>query len=322
MILDTKEERFAYRFSQRRSLSIPFDVEKVARSLADVEYKDIPYSVDGLCLDVKGRRGRPKIWLRPNVSERRRNFTIAHEIGHIVIPWHTGSILDELETEESVESSFYIDMEREANRFAAELLMPKAWSSAVIDRAENLQGAMKAIHDIARVSGHAAAVRTLELGPPGWVMSAVRDGLITWSKKTQGTSTRLPVRNEAVQNVLMLTHHEPIRLALGNVTYYWWQERERVEIPACPSRPWREILQEIVSDFPLEHQHRTKQRLNAIIGLALKNHPKGSNPEPMYWSFLKSLENRSDHDPWLHAALAHHLMRDYAVARIYERSER
>lgn len=319
--LDSKEERVAFRFSQRRGLTIPFDLDALIASIATVEEKDFPIDIDGLCLDVKGRAGKPRVWIRRGLARRRRNFTLAHEIGHIIIPWHTGSIVDELDAEDSTEHSLYINMEREANRFAAELLMPLRWATSIADRADHMQNAMRAIYDIGKVSGHAAALRVTQVGPPGYVVSAVRDGFVNWSMKTLGTTTRLPRRNEAISNIRMQTHHDPEVLEIGQTRYYWWKERQEVILPQKPSGEWRDILNSIVSKIPPERANGIKQRVNAIIGGAIRFHPKGSDVEAMYWSVLKALENRTDHDPWLSSALANPRFIDYVMARLYERHE-
>ena len=320
MTLNTKEERLAKRFSQKRNLSVPFDVEVLAKSLADLQEKTFPDELDGICIDVKGRNGKPRIWIQKGLRPRRRNFTLAHEIGHIVIPWHTGSIVDDLDIDGSYESSFYFDMEKEANRFAAELLMPKEWACSLIDRAEHMQNAMRAIYDIAKVSAQAAALRVIQLGPPGYVMSATRDGAITWSQKTAGTTTRLPLRGEFITNVQMHTHHDPLLLQIGRTVYYWWKERDSIEVPPNPEVVWRDVLDEIVSDVAAPEPHKIKQRIKAIIGLSVRTHPRGSKVEAMYWSVLSNLENRNDHDPWLSAALAHSRFQHYVLGRLYERN--
>lgn len=55
-------------------------------------------------------------------------FTIAEELGHIILH---GDIIDEITTEEEainlIESSDYSEMDRNAKRFAAAILMPPKW---------------------------------------------------------------------------------------------------------------------------------------------------------------------------------------------------
>lgn len=318
--LDTREERVAKRFSERRGLTVPFDVDEIAKSLADLREVAIPAKIDGLCRDVKGRSGRPEIWVQKGLRERRRRFTIAHEIGHLVIPWHTGSIVDELDVEESDEAANYFRMESEANRFAAELLMPKEWASALVDRSEHMQNAMKAIYDIAGVSAQAAALRIVQLGPPGYVMSAVRDGVIQRSSKTVRTASRLPIQGEFIENVRMDTHFAPLTLSIGATTYYWWKERDAIAAPPDPNVAWRVVLNDIAESIPSTERHEIKQRINAIIAMAIRFFPKGSDVGPMYLSVKRNLENRQDHNPWLSAALAHSRFEEYVLARLYERS--
>lgn len=75
--------------------------------------------------------------------EARRRFTISHEIGHLKIPWHGGSIACHIdEGGASVSGDQYL-REGEAHRFASELLMPTEWMRMVIaeeDTIERIRG--------------------------------------------------------------------------------------------------------------------------------------------------------------------------------------
>ena len=123
----TPEERIAARLINRLGLVPRIDVAKIASSLATVTEKRFPYQIDGVSLDLKVIGKRPKIWVSRDNGHVRRRFTLAHEIGHILIPWHTGGIIDDLDEPRSRGRGQYRQMEAEANRFAAELLMPTAW---------------------------------------------------------------------------------------------------------------------------------------------------------------------------------------------------
>lgn len=69
------------------------------------------------------------ILVKANGNPQRRRFTIAHELGHYLLPWHrqtnyscaTESIKD---TGDDARTSRLVEMEQEANAFASELLMP------------------------------------------------------------------------------------------------------------------------------------------------------------------------------------------------------
>lgn len=59
----------------------------------------------------------------------RRNFTLAHEIGHILIPWHNGDLKCALKDDYiNLKGKRLIDtQEMEANLFASDFLMPPKW---------------------------------------------------------------------------------------------------------------------------------------------------------------------------------------------------
>ena len=73
---------------------------------------------------LQGRTGRLAVVVNQNIRyEARRRFTCAHELGHAQIPWHHRS--EYWCTSEEVESyQPNRRIEREANEFAAEFLLP------------------------------------------------------------------------------------------------------------------------------------------------------------------------------------------------------
>lgn len=75
-----------------------------------------------------GENGHPEIWINPLISENRQNFTLAHEIGHLVY-----DVIPNIEKFKDPIQDKYTSlrrdgaknpMERRANKFASELLMP------------------------------------------------------------------------------------------------------------------------------------------------------------------------------------------------------
>jgi Zn-dependent peptidase ImmA (M78 family) len=71
------------------------------------------------------------IMVKANANPQRRRFTIGHELGHYLLPWHrqlsfscsSESIKDSGTDSKSARG---VEMEAEANSFASELLMPSA----------------------------------------------------------------------------------------------------------------------------------------------------------------------------------------------------
>jgi Zn-dependent peptidase ImmA (M78 family) len=121
--------KMAQRVLNKHGLAIPYDLEALVRLYADLIYEDIPVDgVDGICLNSKTIGKKPKVIVTNNSSHVRQRFTLAHELGHIIIPWHYGTIVENLDaaTQPAFNSRYY-EQEKEANRFASELLMPLDW---------------------------------------------------------------------------------------------------------------------------------------------------------------------------------------------------
>lgn len=95
----------------------PVPLDKVAElfGLTIVPYPQMPLGLSGFTT-----KDRDKIFiaLNTNISEQRKRFTIAHEIGHFLL----GHEIDYQVNSNVIERPR--DQEREADQFAGELLMP------------------------------------------------------------------------------------------------------------------------------------------------------------------------------------------------------
>lgn len=108
--------------------SVPVDIKTILRDQLDIKI-DEKLEWDRLALDgcVYLKNGYPEIWLNNSVSEVRQNFTLAHELGHIVndiipsIESYKDPIKDDYDTLYRRGTNI---MERKANDFAARFLMP------------------------------------------------------------------------------------------------------------------------------------------------------------------------------------------------------
>jgi Zn-dependent peptidase ImmA (M78 family) len=109
--------------------NVPVPVDKIARALgAQVVFSPLDDELSGMVL-VKTER--TLIGVNSLHHPNRQRFTIAHEIGHLDL--HRGFIIDQIHVDKKFavlmrdpNSATGIDrLEIEANRFAAELLMPE-----------------------------------------------------------------------------------------------------------------------------------------------------------------------------------------------------
>jgi Zn-dependent peptidase ImmA (M78 family) len=104
---------------------VPVDVAKIARELgATIHEEPVEDNVSGF---LAWKNGRPVIGVNGSHSQNRKRFTIAHEIGHILLHPQLNLHIDDtfalkLRSDKSRRGEG--NDEKEANIFAAELLMP------------------------------------------------------------------------------------------------------------------------------------------------------------------------------------------------------
>lgn len=98
---------------------------------SDMSTFDDPDSISGY--SKVNKQGKPEIIVNGNQSEYRRRFTMAHELGHIIMHWQwlngPNQTLNERFEEVLFRKNSYSPeentiRERQANEFAAELLAP------------------------------------------------------------------------------------------------------------------------------------------------------------------------------------------------------
>src|SRR3954470_4183523 len=90
----TPEEKTARLLPRWFGARPPVDVRRIASEYATIKELAFPVSCDAVTIRKPGDRDRPQILLNTNSTkfEPRKRFTLSHEIGHIKIPWHCGSI--------------------------------------------------------------------------------------------------------------------------------------------------------------------------------------------------------------------------------------
>jgi Zn-dependent peptidase ImmA (M78 family) len=141
------------------------------------------------------------ILVKANGNPQRRRFTIAHELGHYLLPWHRKteySCATEgiKEAGDDPRTSRLLEMEQEANAFASELLMPTAVFRSLLRRygepdLEHVQ-ALSAHFD---TSIQATAHRFLKVSDYAVAFVFSRDDTITYWTRGPEFPFRLRVRN-------------------------------------------------------------------------------------------------------------------------------
>ena len=117
----------------------PLDVEELAASLCClwVRAADDLGPIAGVAPAVQLSGvllpGRREIWVRRDEPAPRRRFTVAHEVGHHLLHSDGAAVLCRPSDVETAQGDVRV-REREANRFAAELLMPEPMVHEAADR--------------------------------------------------------------------------------------------------------------------------------------------------------------------------------------------
>lgn len=130
-----------------------------------------PYGGENMSgMAFRQKDGQGVIGVNALHSPKRRRFTIAHEIGHLVLHTkddiHVDETLPMFRTERS--SMAIDDKEIEANQFAAELLMPTEWVlKDALERHIDIEADDNAIAELAKKYDVSVQAMTIRLSAVG-----------------------------------------------------------------------------------------------------------------------------------------------------------
>jgi len=122
--LASPEQLVAELLRQNPQMPVPIPVEDLARAAGIEEVKVLPSEqFEGalICDDVKSRGVILYNGSRPRTRQR---FTIAHELGHFLLPWQRRTSFECVSKDLNLTGAD-TDWEVQASRFAAELLLPQ-----------------------------------------------------------------------------------------------------------------------------------------------------------------------------------------------------
>ena len=252
----------------------PVPVEEVLANLVDMEFADIPVpGTDAVLIDSFGL-DRPRVVINNEKNMGRRRFTIAHEIGHVLIPWHSGFAQCHPNREPSLDEYQQYTAEREANDFASEFLMPEEWIREIVTSTDGLSEVFTTVRNHAGVSVRAACIALMRKGfPPGVCYVAVDSHN---KVKHQGRSNGSAINHwfESDTNAdlsgLIKVADEYDSVQVHNHCLHWFRfqcdDHEETEVG---DRTSSEILTEILNECDLqEPATKVAQRINGIVASA------------------------------------------------------
>lgn len=258
----TREEKIANLVLQANNLVPPYDLMKLAQTKAEVSFKPFPFKADGITVDIKSNE--PKIYINSLVqSNARKNFTIAHELGHIFLPWHKGTIVS-IENYSVSQHLLYRTMEAEANRFASELLMPSHWVKAILDSDLSFEAKLSKIIYEAKVSLEAALIKIENLCTERRYILKF-DENATCIKEITGLSARRLgfVGKKFDQSSLngIASYEEFYEKGFLLITFLL-QHDNLTEFDRVDPRPWKQVLHQILDET---NAQSTIHSINAIV---------------------------------------------------------
>lgn len=260
---------------KRENISeLPVDIHKLTSKYAQLDFFKIPFSFDGITIKEKNKR--PHIIINENAGSRRQRFTLAHELGHIIIPWHIGIIIDQSIDEKKTYDHEYGELEAEANRFASFLLLPSKIIGTFIDKSlKNNQISLSEL--IQRLAAKAetslltTTFRVIKLLPPDFAYFVLdSDNVCIYKGSSRETKLRLPNPGKKVEikNFFDKTHKRSSIITDQFKFYFYTFLLEEVNPEYVENKEWREILNEILSRSFNDKEQRARwfKKLNARIG--------------------------------------------------------
>jgi len=244
-----------------------------------------------------------------------------------VIPWHFGTIIDDIAIDRDSDDTLYWDLEGEANRFAAELLMPSEWVRSIRQEHDSPCDILEHIRIGADVSFDAALIRLNSVLPPGYLYGVLNeDGVVISAGRSVGTLAGRPERGTLLNFDTAFPASAkrwsmPLR---GGICGWWYFPREMTLPAADETLSWRELLNEILTDLELDEEisKKIKQSVNAIVSYAnsmmsndLRVNKLAKTAEAIFSASMQRFDSYSKNDPIISEVAAHKLFPIYLALR-------
>ena len=265
---------------------------------------DWPYDeVDAIVTGFANASGKPAVYIRATENLLRERFTMAHELGHLVLPWHLPAAncsVDEAEFELQDPTT-----EQQADLFASTLLVPDRWLASLMNaHADDMSQIIRELNGT-EVSTAAALQALRRYLLPGWVFEAYGGRSVVATNGTQ-----LP-EDAPRRQVLESTAHATGDALLNGQTVRWFKFSQSATLPVKSFDDVR-TDHEILVDAIVKHEglrdevSRITASANGKVGGTLReaaSRPASETYEAMLhkladWDYASLIES-SDFRLWL-----------------------
>lgn len=314
-----REEKLAQKVLKKYGLVPPYNLMELVKKKATISFHTFPFKADGITVNIKS--DKPKIYINNafGISQMRQNFTIAHELGHIFLPWHKGTIASDVNEYNASTHKMYKDMESEANRFASELLMPSDWINNILDQNISFKACLEKILQDAGVSLEAALIkidnictqrRTLAVFFNGECIQEITGAK---AKKFHFCETKYSDVKERIFSLNDVEEYEEFSIYGKSFITFIIKEPDLDEFERVDDRSWREILKQILDESDTQ---KYLQSINATVPTPVSNAKRNGITDLKEICALVKLNYI--HKTHLNEAVNHYLFPIYIRKRVEE----
>jgi Zn-dependent peptidase ImmA (M78 family) len=298
------------------NLRPPIDVRALVQAHVQIIEEDFGPSsdCDAVLYGLHGGTIKSLLALNSGKPALRTRFTLGHELGHLLLAWHGGTISchpHEDEGNDGQAPPTAPTQEQEADAFASRLLVPRRFVASI---AHDSVPTMLARLEVARVSNDAGIRSLANLLPPGHVFALLdASGTTVRSWYTSAGSRNPGLRKRGQMDAAQLKSLvDESGIVRHNGWPVWWgRTADYMEVPDGTA-DWKPILRRILADAApgVTPQDTVWNQINAVASNA-NSAARGKSKETTAARIHQSFRLRPD----FRLIVAHPEFEDFVLAR-------